>query len=265
MFKYHRQLTVAGALVALCAASQAFAQNPAPTSHEAQLRARDAAVAEKARALVEADKQRPHIGGFWKVDKFVGTVQTIDGKTPPLTAAGRALYRQRIADRKAGKAADPLDRCLPPGTPRALWMDDPFLITQAPSKITFFHQYHHIIRHVFLDGPLKISEPDPVWEGHSAGHWQGDTLVIETANFNGQEWLDEAGLPQSADMKVTERLTLLNPGSLEDRITIEDPKFYTAPWTTRLVFTRLPEDSNLIEEECSEKLLEFPLKNYQPQ
>jgi hypothetical protein len=88
--------------------------------------------------------------------------------------------------------------------------------------------------------------------------------VIETGGFNGEEWLDQAGLPQSPDMKVTEHLKLRSPDVLEDTLTIDDAKYYSAPWSTQLVFKRLPDNLAIVEEECSEKLLEFPLKNYEP-
>jgi hypothetical protein len=259
-----RSQSALAALALVLTAGPVLAQNPALTSHEAELRARDKAAADKARALIEADRRHPRIGGFWAVGGVEPALHALDGKLPPMTAAGQALYKARVAERKAGKTSDPVEQCLPPGTPRSLWADEPFLITQAPAKVTFFHQYRHLIRHVFLDGPAKLAEPDPNWEGHSSGWWQGDALMIETIGFNGEQWLDQAGLPQSPDMKVTERLTLLDPSTLEDRVSIEDAKYYKAPWTTRVTFKRLPEDTVLREEECSEKLLEFPLKPYAP-
>ncbi len=251
------------AAVAL-AAGAALAQNPAPTSHEAELRAQAQAAAAKAQPLVEADRQHPRIGGVWLIDAIPAALHDLDGKPPPLTPAARALYARRLAAVKAGRSDDPLETCLPPGTPRSMWTGEPFLIAQTPAKVTFFHQYHHIVRHVFLDGPLRLEDPDPNWQGHSSGYWQGDVLVIETAGFNGKEWLDPAGLPQSPDMKVTEKLRLTGPDALEDQVTIEDARNYTRPWTTKVTFRRLPEETNLVEEECSEKLLEYPLKPYEP-
>ncbi len=123
-----------------------------------------------------------------------------------MTAAAQKLYRERVASRRAGNTEDPLEQCLPPGTPRSLWSGEPVLITQSPAKVTLFHQYRHLIRHVFLDGPRTVAEPDPIWEGHSSGWWDGDTLRIQTLGFNGEQWLDAAGLPQSPDMKVDEAL-----------------------------------------------------------
>ena len=255
---------VAAAVVAL-GASASFAQNGAFNTNEAGLRARDKAAADKAAALVAADRTHPRIGGVWLIEAPETAITTADGKLPAMTPAARALYRQRLADRKAGRIdADPVEFCLPPGTPRSLWSGEPILITQAPAKVTFFHQYRHLIRHVFLDGPARLAEPDPNWEGHTSGWWDGDVLRIETIGFNGEQWLDAAGLPQSPDMKVSEQLRLLAPDRLEDQVTIEDAKYYKAPWTTRVVFKRLPDTTFMREEECSEKLLEFPLKPYAP-
>lgn len=254
----------AASAIALLAAGAAHAQNGAFNTDEPGLRGRDQAVLDKARPLIEADKTHPRIGGVWLVAAPDTTITTVDGKLPPMTAAATKLYRQRIADRKAGKTDDPLEACLPPGTPRSLWSGEPILIAQAPAKVTFYHQYRHLIRHVFLDGPPKLAEPDPNWEGHSAGWWDGDALKIETIGFNGEQWVDTAGLPQSPDQTVDETLRLLDANTLEDTVTVTDPKFYTAPWTTKVTFRRLSDTTFMPEEECSEKLLEFPLKPYAP-
>ena len=66
-------------------------------------------------------------------------------------------------------------------------------------------------------------------------------------------------------MKVTERLRLVDANTLEDVVTVDDARYYTAPWSTRVSFRRMPDDTELPEEECSEKLLEFPLKAYAPE
>jgi hypothetical protein len=261
----HRNTLAAAAFgVAVLAAGAAFAQNGAFNTDEPGLRGRDQAVLDKARPLIEADKKHPRIGGVWVLQAPPAAIRTADGKLPPMTAAGAKLYRQRIAERKAGKTDDPIEACLPPGTPRSLWSGEPILIAQAPAKVTLFHQYRHLIRHVFLDGPPKLDEPDPTWEGHSSGWWDGDVLKIETIGFNGEQWLDAAGLPQSPDMKVDEQLRLLGADTLEDQVTVTDAKYYSAPWTTKVAYKRLPETTFMPEEECSEKLLEFPLKPYAP-
>lgn len=255
----------AASMLALCA-GQAWAQNPAPVSNEAGPRAALAAAEAKAKPLVEADKKHPRVGGVWKVESYIPVVKASDGKLPPLNKEGSKLYKKRIADTKAGKTDDLTEVCLPAGTPRAMYQDMPMVITQTPAKITFFHQYNHIVRHAFLDGPLKnIADLDPNWGGYSSGWWDGDTLVIETAGFNGKLWLDSAGLPQSPKGKVTERFTLADGGqTLVDNITIEDPTYYSKPWTTQLKLKLQPKGTELVENNCAIKLTPFPLKPYAP-
>jgi hypothetical protein len=255
---------VAASVLVLAGAGLAFAQSSIPQEDAAI--ARRAAQDSKDKALLEANRARPRINGYWKIDHKIAALTTVDGKAPPLNGAGRALYAQRMALAKAGKSNDPINQCTPPGTPRALLVDEPFLITQAAVKVTFFHQVFHVIRHVYLDGPLKLSDDrDVLWEGHSSGRWEGDTLVIESGDFNGKQWLDASGLPQSPDMRLVERIKRVGPDTLEDRVTYEDAKYYSAPWTARLLFKAQPSSTLLVEDDCAEKLLEYPLKPYAPQ
>ncbi|HEY4030037.1 MAG TPA: hypothetical protein VGM25_06810 [Caulobacteraceae bacterium] len=250
--------------LALTASGAAFAQSSIPQEDAALKRraGRDA----KDKALLDAERARPRIGGYWKIDHKIAALTTADGKAPPLNAAGKTLQRQRLASIKAGKTTDPMNVCLPPGTPRSLVVDEPFYLAQTPIKITFFHQVYHVIRHVFLDGPLKLTDDrDVLWEGHSSGRWEGDTLVIESGDFNGKQWLDDSGLPQSPDMRVTEKIRRTGADTLEDMVTYDDAKYYSAPWTARLTFKAQPKDTILVEEDCAEKLLEYPLKPYAPE
>ena len=263
----HPILTAGAALglsLALCPA--AHAQRGAVdkfSDTEIAPRAREAAETARVRPLIEAEKLRPRIAGTWQAPRITA-IMAANGKLPPMTAASRRLYNRRIAERKAGKGDDPLNVCLPAGTPRILFMGGPVIITQAPIKVTFFHQFQHIIRHVFLDAPLKAADLDPSWQGESAGHWDGDTLTIETTGFNGKLWLDQAGLPQSPQMIVRERLRLIDADTLEDVITIDDKGAYAAPWSTTVRFKRLPDDTIIEDDNCLETHLEFPLKEYAP-
>lgn len=262
-----RNLALAGAAacaLALTVSGAALAQSSIPQEDAAAARraARDA----KDKPLLDAERSRPRIAGYWKIDHPIAALTTLDGKAPPLNAAGKALQRQRLAAIKAGKSEDPMNACLPPGTPRSLVVDEPFMIAQTPVKITFFHQVYHVIRHVWLDGPLKLSDDrDVLWEGHSSGRWEGDVLIIESGDFNGKQWLDGSGLPQSPDMRVTERIRRVDADTLQDDVTYDDAKYYSAPWTARLLFKAQPRDTLLVEEDCAEKLLEYPLKPYAPE
>ena len=259
--------TAASALT-LLSSGNAWAQaNRSSLPAEEDAIARQAAVDNAARPLLEAAMAKPYLGGYWRLAQPIKTLTTSDGKVPPLNAAGHAVYREVAAARKAGQNPDPMEVCLPPGTPRSLIVDKPFLIAHAAAKVTFFHQVYHVIRHVYLDGPLKLGPDDreELWEGKSSGRWEGDTLVIETANFNGRQWLDDSGLPQSVDMRVTERIRRLDATTLEDLVTYEDAKYYSKPWTARLLFTAQPRSTLLVEEDCAEMLLDFPMKPYAPE
>jgi hypothetical protein len=252
----HLQFVRAAALLLLVGSAAAHAQAPSSQPRETAARAAQQAATDKARAAIEAERTRPRLSGIWRLAAPVTQLLGVDGKPPALTPTGQKQSRGQ---------PDPADRCLPPGTPRLMFTDAPFLLTQAPVKVTLFSQHRHVVRHVFLDGPLKLpDDADPTWEGHSSGRWEGDTLVIETAGFNGRQWIHASGLPQSAAMKITERLRLVDPDTLEDVLRVEDAAYYRSAFTTRLLFKRQPAGTELPEQECSEKLLEYPLKEYAP-
>jgi hypothetical protein len=251
----------------MLAATAAFAQNGALQTNETARVANERAAAAKAAPLIEADKKRPRIGGYWVPEKKVDALLGADGKTPAMTAEGKKLYKERTTALARGKADDPNALCVPPGIPRDMISPGPMLITQTPAKITMFHEFRHLIRHAFLEGPFKADEElDPWWQGHTTAYWDGDVLVMETKGFNGKLWADNTGLPQSPAMKVVERFKLLDPNTLEDVITIDDSKYYPKPWTTRLTFKHPqgdPEPTFVIRE-CGEALLEFPMTEYAP-
>src|SRR4029077_5567959 len=93
-------------------------------------------------------------------------------------------------------------------------------------------------------------DPQPSWLGYSVGHWDNDTLVVETIGFNGRTWADRAqGHPQTDAARVTERFRRPDFGHLEIEITIDDPKAYTKPWTAKVPVNLLP-DTDLIETYC---------------
>jgi hypothetical protein len=94
-------------------------------------------------------------------------------------------------------------------------------------------------------------DPNPAWLGYSAGHWEGDSLVVDSRGFNGKTWLDQMGHPASEDLHVIERFHRKDFGHLDLEITIDDPKMYTQQWTV----TEHPQflaDSELLEFNCNE-------------
>jgi len=160
---------------------------------------------------------------------------------PPFTPAAKALWEQR--ELKDLEKDDPEGFCLPPGVPRMLYTPYPTQIYQMPDRILFvFEGGAHVWRVVYMDG-RKLPNPDdvnPTYLGYSIAHWDGDTLVIESNGFNNRTWLDASGHPHGEKLKVTERLTRTNFNNMKVEATIDDPEFYTKPWTVVTGITWTP-------------------------
>ncbi|MGC1457977.1 MAG: hypothetical protein WA825_06845 [Steroidobacteraceae bacterium] len=191
--------------------------------------------------------------GVWLIQGDHSTIRTVAGKLPPLTRAAAARYTAATRARKAGRPDfDTIQTCKPHGFPRILFAAYPIEILQEPTQVTFIHEIHHMPRMVYLDMTLpKLDDMDPNWMGLSAGHWDGDTLAIDSQGFNDLTTLDTAGLPHSTQLRVSERLRKLDADTLEDVITITDPKTYTKPWSTRATYRRQP-GARLKEYVCTD-------------
>jgi hypothetical protein len=124
-------------------------------------------------------------------------------------------------------------KCLPPGMPAMMSMAYGMEVMQNKDKITFFSELNDALRRVYLDGrkPTKKILDDPTYAGYSTGHWEGDTLVVDTVALHENSFI-EGFTPHSDAMTVKERIRFLSPGLLEDRITVTDPKALTKPWET---------------------------------
>lgn len=194
----------------------------------------------------------PDFTGLWRVQSFIPAIKTDKGELPPLKPEAREVYDQRIADRAAGRDVhDPIDACLPHGVPRLMFAPYPMMLLQANGQLDMIQEANHTTRLVYIDQP-PVDGDDPKWLGDSTGRWEGNTLVVDTINNDHRTWLDKAGLPHSDDMKVTERLSLGDGGKvLTDAITIDDPKTYTAPWTTTVRFNRVSGPMALAENVCT--------------
>jgi hypothetical protein len=178
------------------------------------------------------------LAGTWVPDAAPRALLTSRGKTPPLTAEASKLYAERRERLAKGDASfDPTTWCAGPGMPRILTMQYPFEIRGDASRMAFIHGWYRWFRIVDL-GPGTADPPLPLTMGFPVGHWEGNTLVIRTGGLIDTTVMDASGLPHSEELALTERLRVLRDGRLEDRITIEDPENYTAPWETVLTFHR---------------------------
>jgi hypothetical protein len=107
-------------------------------------------------------------------------------------------------------------------------------------------------RQIFTDGRALEAAPNPSWMGYSVGHWDGDTLVVESSGFNDRTWLDHDGHPHSEALRTTERYRRRDFGNLDLEVTFSDPPIYAKPWTVTVRAT-LAADTEMIEFVCNEK------------
>jgi hypothetical protein len=146
---------------------------------------------------------------------------------------------------------DPVYQCYPPGLPRVYFHPFPMEIIQLPGRLLMMFEYHHQNRQIYTDGRGHRDDLPPLWIGDSIGWWEGETLVVETVNFNDRTWLDRRGLPHSDQLKVVERLSLTDDGRLRIDITVEDPVAYPEPWTGQRFYERV--DWQIEEFACMER------------
>ena len=170
----------------------------------------------------------------------------------PLQPWAAELKKKRMADNSKD---NPDVWCLPIGLMQYHNHPQPRQIVQTKNLMLITYESNYGLRYIYMDGrPAPNNDPTPWWFGYSRGWWEGDTLVVETTNFRGDEragWLDVNGSPYTDALKMTERFRRPNVGTLEIDITIDDPKAYTKPFTVR-VNQRLMVDSEMIEFICNE-------------
>jgi hypothetical protein len=159
-----------------------------------------------------------------------------------------ALVKQRTADFSAD---DPHVRCLPDNPPRPWGMPHLTKAVHTPRLLVLLYEVNAMYRQIFIDGRPQPVDPNPAWNGYSTAAWEGDTLVIQTAGFRDDLWIDMGGSPMSSAAKMTERLRRPNYGTLEVEITVDDPKVYTRPWTVSMN-QRIQLDTELMDEFCLE-------------
>jgi hypothetical protein len=181
--------------------------------------------------------------------QFFNIGATLKGGLPfqPLAAEVRRL---RAAENNKD---NPDAHCLPLGLMQLHTHPQPRKIIQTPGEIVILYEAQAGIRQIFTDGrPLpKREDIEPWWYAYSVGHWEGDTLVVETIGFRDDVWLDVEGSPLTNAGKMIERFRRPNYGNLEIEITVDDPTAYTKPWTVTIRDRILP-DAELIEFICNE-------------
>jgi hypothetical protein len=192
--------------------------------------------------------------GIWQVPYIVDMQKqgkAVDGGpvVVPFTPLGQKLYDEATANNSKD---DPEGFCLPPGVPRMMYTPYPTEILQLPNRIVFVYEGGaHVWRNIWMDGRAQPADPNPDYLGYSVGKWEGDTLVVDTIGFNDRTWLDAAGHRHGEKLRVTERFTRTDSNTLKLEATIDDPDYYTKPWTVVTQATWMP-NAEILEYICQE-------------
>jgi hypothetical protein len=180
---------------------------------------------------------------------------------PKLTPEYLEKWQAIAASRISGSyETDNIANCLPPGMPAMMSMAYGMEIMQTADRITFFSEHQDALRRVYLDGRTPSQEvlDDPTYAGYSTGHWEGDTLVVDTVALSTKSYIDGSS-PHSDKMTVHERIRFTEPGILEDRITVRDPEALTEPWEVVRTYRKAAyPDDELREFACAEGLRNSP-------
>jgi hypothetical protein len=172
--------------------------------------------------------------GDWSLQHYQDYAKVLlHPKEIPYQPWAKALATQR---RKDQSYWDPQGYCMPPSGPRLMTTPFPMEIVQVPQQkriIMIYEGGTHIWRVIYMDGRPHPTgdELNPTWLGHSVGHWEGDTLVVDVVGFNEGGWVDMLGDPHTDRLHVIERYTRKDLYTLRYEATIDDPGTYTEPWT----------------------------------
>ena len=189
---------------------------------------------------------RIDISGLWQGGGPIANIADglPKGETIPLLPEARRVLESRESK------DDPQASCLPSGVPRIA--PYPWRIVETPTHVFFLFEANiHSYRQIFMDGRAHPDDLEATWYGHSVGHWEGDTLVVETVGFNDQFWFDFVGHPHTTQLKTVERYTRKDEGTLENVTTITDPGAYAKPFTIKFTATLRP-GWDLMEYICNE-------------
>ena len=192
---------------------------------------------------------KPDFSGTWSAPGFSTKYLenlAADGVEVPMLPWAAALYKERLADSSKDR---PSTRCLPHSVTDFDAHHMPKKVLQTSGEIAMLFESYHSFREIFIDGRELPKDLDPAWFGYSVGKWEGDTLVVHTAGINANTWLDDGGHPHTDALHVTERFRRPDFGHIEVRLTIDDPKAYSKPWTVKIPWEFLP-DTELLDWVC---------------
>ena len=196
---------------------------------------------------------KPDLGGIWTAPPKYLRNLAADLKSDDVSFQpwAKTLYDERAAGLHWKEEPDA--NCLPQGLPKILVAPAPWRIVQTPGYVVFVHEAFNLWWQAFLDGREFVPSHavTPTWLGYSTGKWEGDTLAISSAGFNGKIWLDAMGKPSTEALRLTMRFRRKDFGHMDMQFTIDDPEAYTKPWTVNIEAT-LQTNGELLEFICLE-------------
>jgi hypothetical protein len=192
---------------------------------------------------------KPDLSGIWQrpyvPDMTQNKADQVGMPELPFTAWGASEWKNYHAEE-----GDYTGACLPFGLSRSINSPDPLQIMQSSKYLSLLFEQNTWFDVFPIDGRAHRKQT-PTWFGDSVGHWEGDTLVVDTVNFNGKTRLDTIGHPHSDQLHMIQRFTRTDLGHIAYEVTIDDPKTYTKPWKNTRTFTLRP-DWEIMEYSCEE-------------
>jgi hypothetical protein len=209
-------------------------------------------------AASQGASSHPDLSGVWNWMAGVYEFASFSKDDPPMTPWGWAQFNASKPSQgprgvTLSETNDKVYKCAPPGVPYIYIQLFPMQIIQTPKEVIEVFEYDHTVRHIFMDGRAHPADLTPTYNGHSIGHWEGDTLVVDTVGFNGKNWLDRVGHPESEEMHIVERIRRAEDKTLQVDLSFNDPKSYTKPWTAQIHFRPHP-DWDILEHVCEDNL-----------
>lgn len=198
------------------------------------------------------------ITGLWNALRGNYDFSSFSKGDPPMTAWGKAQFdaakpSQGPRGVSLKETTDRVYKCFPPGMPYIYLQLFPMEIVQTPKEVIEIFEYDHSVRHIFIDGRKHPDDLTPTYNGNSIGHWEGDTLVVDTVGLNGKNWLDRLGHPESDQMHIVERIHRVDEKTLQVDFTFDDPKAYPKPWTATMKFGSRPK-WDIMEHICEDNI-----------
>ncbi len=192
---------------------------------------------------------KPDLSGMWQPEANPYRFNVIqDPKDESVfRPPAEAVFQKHVADFHRD---DPVTNCLPSG-PLEMF-NALYRIIQTPTVVAVLYEGGMgRYRQIYLDGRKLPKDPNPTWLGYSVGHWEGDTLVVESAGFNDRSWLDRAGHPHSESLRITERFRRVDFGHVQFQVTYDDLETLTRPLSRSLTLN-YQADSDMLENVCNE-------------